>query len=569
MKLKTKMSEFHISPEKTNFQANIDAITSRRLTPENLNQYADEALEDLVRVVDETVRAYKSQPTIESITPKGEERAAFAYYGLEANSIESTLDHIADIAGQIHSLDSLIAEPIVRTRNVIIPPDSQRVEITPGDGSFQEKQTIPRTKTLAFILENQFSIDLRDPEQFRLTTGVLGDNMMREQSYHMMEVPGLNRTVFVCDEEGNATFVFDTTRFQEIGIESQTLACMTKDELNNFLDGHDGIGRRVVYSPQFVERMIGLLDEIPQDDNAEIIDASASEFLKPSESIPEDALSSRKIAGSLGLASRTVNLAIKELQDQLTPIVRGRVKFYPLDDQQKIHDYLDVKGTLVPRATEEQRSVVGIAEELDVGRSAVLRALRELGDELGPVTKAKFGGSKISPAYSLEQQELVKQWLEDNEKGGLSELQLAEKFNTSRFIINKIRKELSDENAAAPLVGSGRRVLIPASQHELIGQMVEKYHGETARELSSAPEGYESKMDIVRRLGVHPKTVTRAIEATQQELGEVEVALFSNNLSPAYSPEQQKIIERWLSENMRRQRNSKLGRTLVEQSVSK
>lgn len=191
------MSETLTTPEQPNFQASIDAITSRRLTPENLNQYADEALNDLVGVVDEAVQAYMRQPTINAPNHKEEERAAFAYYGMEANVVEATLDHIAHVADQIQGLDNLIAANTVHSPNVIIPPDNQRVEIASGDGSFQEKQTIPRTKTLAFILENQFDIDLRDPEQFTLTTGALGDNMMRGLSYNLVETPALNRAVFV------------------------------------------------------------------------------------------------------------------------------------------------------------------------------------------------------------------------------------------------------------------------------------------------------------------------------------------------------------------------------------
>lgn len=562
------MSETFTTPEQPNFQASIDAITSRRLTPENLNQYADEALNDLVGVVDEAVQAYMRQPTVNAPSPKEEERAAFAYYGMEANVVEATLDHIAHVADQIQGLDNLIAATTVHSLNVIIPPDNQRVEITPGDGSFQEKQTIPRTKTLAFILENQFDIDLRDPEQFTLTTGALGDNMMRGLSYNLVETPALNRAVFVCDEEGNATFVFDTARLADAKLDSSILARMTKDELSELLEQQGNLGRRVVYSPQFVERMVSLLEEIPQEDKAEIIDNNTSQFLKPNENLPEGSLAYAKIAERLEVAARTVSLAIKELQDQLSPVSRGRAKYYLPEDQQKIHDYLEEKGVLAPRAREDQLAVFGMAKKFEVPRSAILRALKELGVEIGDVAKAKFETS-ISSAYSPEQQELVKQWLEDNEKGGLSELQLAEKFNTSRFIINKIRKELSNDAATTPLVGSGRRVLVPASQHELIGQLVEKHHSETPRELSEAPEGYESKMDIVRRLGIHSKTITRAIEATQEELGDVPMALFSNNPSPAYSPEQQRIIEQWLSKNMRRQRNSRLGRALVEQSVSK
>lgn len=435
------MLEVSPSPieQQNDFKPAINEILSRRLTPENIDHYADDALDDLVKVVDGILRAFRQQPIVFGATERADENAAFARYGLNADMIEDTLDHVTAVADDIRELDTLLNEITKHSNSIIIPPGDRGVgEITPGDGSFSEKQSIERTKTILFLLKNRFDIDLRDSGEFKIISGVLGDNMIRAQGYNMLDIPALDRAVFVCDEEDNATFIFDTTRLEGLIITSE-LANLTKDKLHELLEQHPSVGRRVVYSKRFVEEIASLLKELPEgDDVVKNVDEDTGQFLKS-----------------------------------------------------------------VEKASKDQLSASGMAKKFGVSWDTIIKALNDLGDRLGKVNKARFGSS-ITSAYWPEQQELVRQWLAQH-----------------------------DEKRGNALV---------------------------------APKGYESKMDIVRRLGVHSRTVARAIEATKDELGQVMIALFSNNPSPAYSPDQQKIIEKWLSENMKRQKNSKLGRALLEHS---
>lgn len=486
--------------QQTDFESDINEILNRKLTPENIDHYADDALDDLVEVVDSALKAFRQQPTVAGGTERADEHAAFTYYGLNPDTIENTLDHVAETADEIRKLDVLLDEITEHSNGVIIPPGDRGIEVTPGDGSFNEKRSIERTKTVLFVLKNNFDVDLRNSKEFKVTSGVLGDTMMRAQSYKMLEISALDRVLFVCDEEDNATFVFDTTRLEKL-VMNKKLEAFTKDELHELLEQHKDVGRRLVYSKRFVEEVISLLEEIPEDNEEAIIDEDSSRFLKSKER--------------------------------------------------------------VPLATIYQLSARGMAKRFDVPQTAITRALNALGDKLGEVEKARF--PSIASAYSPEQQELVREWL-DEEEGGLSEVQLAEKLGTTPFIIHKIRLELGDEQVITSLRVEGRRFLIPVSQHELIRKMVVEYN-EKRGDISAAPEGYESKMDMARRLGVHPRTVAKAINGSQDQLGEVVTALFSNNSSPAYSPDQQRIIEKWLSENMKRQKNSKLGRALLERSA--
>lgn len=556
------------SLEQHDFKSNINAILNRKLTPENINRYADDALDDLIETVDSVLLSFHQEPVVTSETDRDNEQAAFTYYGLNPDTIEETLDHVAAIADEIHELDTLLQQATEHSEKVILPPgEEERTVITPGEGTFKERQTVERTKTVSFILKNRFDVDLRNPEEFRMTSGVLSDSMMRGQGYSMIEVPALDRVIFVCDEEGNATFIFDTARLRD-RITNEELAGRTKDELYGLIERHQSVGRRLVYSRQFVEQVVSLLEEIPKSaEEEEQIDEESGRFLRISEKVSDDYLAVNKIADKFGVAARTVSMAITDMGKLLSPIVTKKrntyASLYSPEDQEKIYEYLDNRGTFAPAATKDQLSVFGMAREFGVTRSAIDKAIGELGEALGEVKKAKFNAS-ISFAYSPEQQRLIKERLPDNETDGLSEVQLAEKLSTTRHIIRKIRYELGDEQVLTSLVDDGKRVVIPSSQHELIGQKVEEYKNREKQATTTAPEGYESRMDMVRRLGVHHRTVSRAIAATKGQLGEVQIALFSNNPSPAYSPEQQKIIETWLNENIRRQKNSKLGKVGVK-----
>jgi hypothetical protein len=52
-----KPRSHEINTEKDNFQAEIDTILNRGVTPENVDTYADDALENLVDIIGEIVKS--------------------------------------------------------------------------------------------------------------------------------------------------------------------------------------------------------------------------------------------------------------------------------------------------------------------------------------------------------------------------------------------------------------------------------------------------------------------------------------------------------------------------------
>lgn len=84
--------------------------------------------------------------------------------------------------------------------NVILPPTKGAVNITGnGEGDF-EKRDFPRIMKMMEVLTELNC-------EYKLIIGKNSAKMMRATSYHIFVIPNLQKIAFVCDEEGNASFV--------------------------------------------------------------------------------------------------------------------------------------------------------------------------------------------------------------------------------------------------------------------------------------------------------------------------------------------------------------------------
>ena len=86
-----------------------------------------------------------------------------------------------------------------------IPSGTGDKEIQGGEGEFKNPQILPRFRLL---LETLKGMDL-DLESCFFWRGKNDDSMVRKMSYVGILIPSLNKIIFVCDEEGNQTFVID------------------------------------------------------------------------------------------------------------------------------------------------------------------------------------------------------------------------------------------------------------------------------------------------------------------------------------------------------------------------
>ena len=321
-------------PKDSRYQTRLKTILSTPLTVETIDTYAQSAVSDLINLTENVVNEFADITSPDTIYADARELEDAAFRHFDLPSIPVNLDYISELDQEIRSIDTVIEEVSTKDQ-VIVPPDEQLQPIVPGRGEgIKEKELLPRLKTLLFILKEDYEIELDDSEQIRITQGKTTDEMMRDEPYYSVEVPSLNRTVLVCDEEGNATFVIDTKRLQELEISKEQLLDMTKDELNAVIEQHAGFGRRIIQSDSWVDNISDNLDEIQTNTSEQTIKPEKPrsyltrkelEKLDPSEMLYSaselgndgdkkgifdvDNQTIRKIARELGIEGQEVNFA--------------------------------------------------------------------------------------------------------------------------------------------------------------------------------------------------------------------------------------------------------------------
>lgn len=541
------------------FQSDIDSITNRRLTPQNLESYADDALNDLIDVVGKVVETYKKQPTISS-GGKEDERAAFSYYGLDADSVEQTLDLIASKAETIHGLNATIEKLTTKTNRVITPPtDTEHGAIT-GSGEFHQNQYVPRLQTILLLLENNFGVDISNPDEVSVLRGIVTDEMMRQEPYHLVTIPAISRNVLVCNEESNATFVLDSKELERLEIPLDKLISMDKDELSVLLNKHPVAGRRLTHSKYFTERFSSLLEEIPAKDNDIVFNPESAKLLALKE-VPEDFLSRPASAKELGVSHDAIKKATDILGDALGEVVmakyRGRpARVYTPEQRAIIKQWLTEHDFYAPQIPEGYLGIDAVAKELSVAFNAVHKAIDGLGESIGEPARVRKKNI-ILDAYSPQQIEMIRSYLveigkltDDEPEGYLTVKGLSKVMDASRTSILKAIKEVEDELGEVRLIKAFSSIsngYSPAQQ-----EIIRKHLQERGVLAERAPEGYLTEHGFRDASGYSKHAVNKALEVLADRLGEIRVGKIGYKNARAasvYSPRQQDMMAEWLKDN--------------------
>jgi hypothetical protein len=460
----------------TQLKLSLASILDRKLTAGIIEDYAESALSSLAELTSEAAFAYQQYPVIYFDTEKGFEDAAFRYFGL--NQVEEAIDHISDKALEIQQLDEVIAKACIIDQ-VIIPPDDLEMQGLNGEGEFKQNKTVPRLKTTLFILQNDFSLDPSDDKQVKITHGEIEDEMIRSTSYYLIEASAIKRTIMVCDEEGNATFIFNNDRLEQSNLSSESLISMSKLELKKLIYEDPSIGQRIIYSENYVPYMIAALNRPDGSQQTLRIDTAVGKYLAPK--APEGVHSLSGIMMAFNIPTRPI---IEKTVDDLADIL-GEVRFYKFGprlvpgytphQQEMIREYLETKGYF-RRAPEGYQNRFNMHKSFGVVYPVIERAIDALGEDLGEIGTYMASAGSTS-FFSPRQLELIRSKLEEME------------------------------------------TLRP-----------------------DAPEGYLSIAGIAKALGIDHSTVVASIERISEELGEIQKYKFTNNISSAFSPSQQNLI---------------------------
>ena len=255
---------------KTEFAARLTAAVNEPLTLGNTDTYVDDALEKVIDLVGTVVDKYDAQPgaewqQLESGAEKEHEDAALAYFELEG--VEDILNNLDGKAEEFTAIDRVIAQAN-EASDVFVPPGSTPVPQATGSGTGMEKKgKQPKLKNLLVMLKSEFDIDPDDPEAVSIVRGSVNTNMMREEPYYQVTVPGIDKVILVCDEYENVTFVFNGEWVREQVNSNRSskdesarpLTDYTKEELSKLIKDNPEQGARIMATKNFTANLVNAL----------------------------------------------------------------------------------------------------------------------------------------------------------------------------------------------------------------------------------------------------------------------------------------------------------------------
>jgi hypothetical protein len=230
------------------FKQKLNDILYTKVSVENINQFAESALEDLVELNESVVRTYINENAeVDSHIGVELEDKAYEAYGLD--NLNTILTRIEEVREKIATITASVTGAMNEVDEVITPPDSTGPEFNAGgNNTYEAPQHLDRLVTLAYILERDFDLD---QSEVTYTKGITTDNMMRQEPYIRVEIKDLERVVYVCDEEGNASYVFDTEVLDLLDIQLPDLDVMSKNQRNALIRVSPEAGKRIIQSSEW------------------------------------------------------------------------------------------------------------------------------------------------------------------------------------------------------------------------------------------------------------------------------------------------------------------------------
>ena len=232
--------------------------------------------------------------------------------------MEDILRHLDDKASQFAVIDRVIAQAN-KSSDVFVPPDSAPVSQATGGGTGMEKKgKQPKLENLLFVLMNDFGIDPDDSEAVSIVRGSVNPNMMREEPYYQVTVPGIDKVILVCQEYGNATFVFngEWVRGQVSAnrpSEDQPARPLTdymKEELGKLIKDNPEQGARILTKKDFTVNLVNALkggfSQQKLDKPVDTRYLRSSRSSKDLPLVPDGYVTTKDMAKELGLKDGTM-----------------------------------------------------------------------------------------------------------------------------------------------------------------------------------------------------------------------------------------------------------------------
>ncbi|QJU09530.1 hypothetical protein FBF27_03900 [Candidatus Saccharibacteria bacterium oral taxon 488] len=502
------------------FASSVEEIINQPLTVENVDTYAEAALDKLIQLINDMVQVYNHQPTIWLDNSAERENAVFAYYGIEP--LNELLDHIAAKAEQLIAIDTAI-DQIESTDHVFVPPDDRSgPDAGMSETPHRERATRqPRLKTLLFVLANEFGIE-PSSEALRIRRGEV-ETMMRQEPYHEVNIPPLERTVLICDAYGNGTFVFDTTQLPEE--ERAKLATYTKTQLAGVMEQYPGCGVSVRCDQQFVLHLVAALaNDIQQSTGVDT--RRGGNYLNPPQASEEGMMNTNQLAAKFGVVYRTIVRHIAELnQEGLLGCVAKRdwygeeQSIFTEEQVEVIRKRLEERGLFTQPPPEGYLTITALAKTVDVTVMALIRIAREL-KKAGVLSDGiQCRSGQVHEFYSPEQQAMIMRKAQENglfapppPEGYVMISTATKRLGVSLKLVRDAIDSLNLQREIYRFVAESGQVRIREGlSPEQVDELGKYLRSEGYTKL--APEGYRVKKEIMRELHCSAPLFDRIVDS--------------------------------------------------------
>lgn len=229
-----------ISSLESGYKKKLDEVITSSINPSTLHTFYDDALEFLIATLSSVTASYKEIHPDTSLVGRELEDVATEFFHLP--SIPTLLDAISERQEDLKHLQTRIIDHTGMSSEVFVPPsDSEKYGIVQGSGrGLEEKKLIPRLETLVYILEHDLGVTFED--DVKIVSGITTNAVMREEPYIRVGIEPYGRLVYLCNEEGNATFVFDAETIKKYVPDIETLDKMDKTEYKSIIVSDQSVG---------------------------------------------------------------------------------------------------------------------------------------------------------------------------------------------------------------------------------------------------------------------------------------------------------------------------------------
>lgn len=242
------------------YKERLDRILYRELTPGNISTFADDALEGLVDLNEEILEQYRTNPDFGSrdVGLNEQQQENDAYDILDLSNIQEILETVDEVGKKIKSMQLYVESQSESVGVVITPPATREVKSGSGLG-MPLKPVVPRLLTLVYLLDTDLDIA---KEGVLITYGTVTPDMIRRTPYVRVEIPELNRVVYICDEEGNSSYIFDTKELRKHELTLEDIDIDSKEDKNYLIKKYPGIGIRIMHKSHWRRNVLNAISGV-------------------------------------------------------------------------------------------------------------------------------------------------------------------------------------------------------------------------------------------------------------------------------------------------------------------